>query len=106
METERIRYLIETLEGIRKKPELYVGIDLGRMTQFLNGFDAAASVLGFEKAFRKHFFDTIKARKWGTTASLENELQEKGLNESQIADELIAIRIETWKKVLKQLTNA
>ena len=104
---EQINHLIKSLEYVREKPKLFIGVELDGMVHFLNGFELATGILDLDAPidFTQYFENVIVERGWEITASLRHELVEKGLDENLMMYELITIHIETWRKILTDLSK-
>ena len=102
MEQEKIDKLIEVLQNVKKRPQMYFGQndDVDKAHIFLWGFMLAAiSVLNIEfndcienrgKATNKRGFEY-------TTFGIALEAAQKDFDNSQIVIEQIEIEIEMWK---------
>ena len=99
---EVVENIIEWLENVRTRPQVFFG-------------DVSCKAVGwglywFHMAFRHLAFDIDpkidvgKARGWESNAmGYLHHFQRKGLSEEEMADELIAIEIESWKKLREKM---
>lgn len=100
----QIANIVELLEAIRHRPGMYFGnVELARVEGFLFGFEMACPTLGhsFPHGLK---WKIVEERRWQWPArglSLSGFLEERGLSDAQIVDELLAVEIECWKRALQ-----
>lgn len=99
---EVVDNIIEWFENIRIRPKMFFGE--ANYETVTNG------LYWFRMAFRHLAFDTDpkidvgKERGWESNArGYWHHFQRKGLSEEEMADELIAIEIESWKKLRENI---
>ncbi|MEP7287277.1 MAG: hypothetical protein ABI947_16095 [Chloroflexota bacterium] len=93
-----IASIINRLEEIRQRPMMWIG-KLTDIVPFLNGFNSACFVTVYENTRDNFYEEIVKGRGWHVSSQgPEFFMREKGLNDKEIADELLAIHIEVWKK--------
>src|SRR6266540_4309860 len=97
METSQINGVIDVLEDARKRKHMFLkDVDPSATINWLNGFMAAVSTLTgrmhhkfHEQAYRQRGWEFSARGPWV-------EMQERGLEEDAIVDELFALEILAW----------
>lgn len=100
MQDNQIERVIQLLAHVKAHPKLFVGVDLIQIEHFLNGFDLATGALDIPIDYVKTKEQIISERGWGHLTSIVEEMKQKSLTALEIADELVTIRIDLWKRVL------
>lgn len=101
---EKVRRFIDALHGsIGKRIGMYIGNhDPELLVHFLNGFHAAAGILGLSRdtdGFRSMYAKVLVERGWTHSAHHPfYEMRERGMDNDAIIQEMIAIESETWKR--------
>ena len=91
--------IIEHLEHVRNRPEMYAGeVSERAFYAYLSGFDAACTVLGHARSYDL-YLQVCEERGWGMNAlGPQKRMREMGLSEQAIVDELLTIEIETRRR--------
>ncbi len=101
---EQIAHLLEQLEHIRKRPGMYMTDDFPPIVNFLFGFNAACRVFGTSIDYDLESRDGIDAgvlqeRGWKASSRHSSvEMQERGMDDNAITEELLTIAIEVVKR--------
>jgi hypothetical protein len=97
--------ILELLEYVRERKEMYFSpIDGKAVADTLYGFKLGCLACGVENPHLVRD-KVIEERGWALNAlGLENQFREQGMSESQIADEILVIEIETWRRVAAKPT--
>ena len=109
MDATQIVRIIERLEHMRLRKRFYLNsLDLEATINFFAGFRIGLSTLGSPPDYRDELIDKKKIihrrRGWewnsgGAWAVMQN----LGMSEEDIIDELLVIEIEAWNMVLKDI---
>jgi hypothetical protein len=93
--------VLEILRSARHRKSMYLdSIELGAAVNFLNGFKVACFACGLEVPLKIQKQVTIeRGWKWNALGAIK-EMQEAGLSEEQVVDELFAIEISGWEKCI------
>ena len=103
--TDRAK-IIRRLEDMRRRPILYVGsMEHELMESLLHGFMMGCFAAGeIEDDFKKRLEvrnQVIAEREWAVLAfSPSREMKARGLSEEAIIDELLAIEIAIWHRLI------
>lgn len=106
MTSTQIRSLIELLEAARQRPGMYIGAaEPARVESFVLGIQVACCVLGEDASpgltANELKRQVISERGWKwPVQGLVFHLRQRGLSDAQIVDELFAIELECWKRIL------
>lgn len=94
--------IIEWFENVRIRPQMFFGdVTYQSIGNGLYWFHMAFRHLSFEIDPK---FDVGKARGWKSNAmGYLHDFQRKGLSEEEMADELLVIEIESWKRLREKL---
>jgi predicted nucleotidyltransferase len=101
---DKVRRFVEALNGyIGKRIGMYIGGNNPVFfNHFLNGFHAAAAILGLNRntdGFRRMYEKVVIERGWRyTSAHPYQQMQERGMDNDAIIQEMIALESETWKR--------
>lgn len=101
--------IIEFLESVRKRPQMYIEeLDAQLMECFINGFIVGCFASSKDERFNiLHSLaksEALAHRGWNIGAhSLGKKMAESGMLDEAIIDELLAIEIDTWRRVPSKL---
>ena len=97
--SEAITKLMNRLEMVRRRPGMYMGSATpNAVLAFTSALDIAYETVGI-KSDRNLFEPVTLERGWKfNSLSPMAEMQEKGFTDEQIADEMLLIEIEVWKR--------
>ena len=96
--------VIEWLEFIRLCPHMFFTSETPEGVSAFYWFTRAVQMLGYDTDPECNIF---QERGWGTNSNLyARSMKEKGLTEKEMAQEILAIKILTWKKLLEKSKRA
>ncbi len=99
-----IEDVIEWLEYIKLCPHMYFASETPEGVSAFYWFTQALQMLGYDIDSECNIF---QERGWGTNSNLyAHSMKEKGLTEKEMAQEMLAIEIVTWKKLLEKSKRA
>lgn len=103
---QQVVALVAQLEVVRLRKSMFFWPVSGRMAEiFVFGFSAAAHALGLESENRT-WLKAGEKRGWKIQAvGPIPEMEERGLSDEEMADEVLAIAIEAWRLWLSENTN-
>ncbi len=103
---QHVSALIEQLENVRKRKGMYMFPVDGQAAQnFVIGFSTAAHALGlvFMESKTPVWLKAGEKRGWKICAvGPIPEMKERDMSNEEIADEVLAIEIETWRMWLSE----
>src|SRR5512141_1886722 len=89
LEEADITALINYLEDVRSRPELWLSRELPLVVTFLTGFNVACRALGMKASPDSTWGEILAERGWNWTPSGPwTDMEEKGLSEADIVNEL------------------
>src|SRR5258707_2306143 len=98
MKHAQIKNIIIHLEDVRARTGLWVATMLD-IIPYINGFNSACWTLGLKGGYDDIYREVVLQRGWEWTAhGALPSMRERGLDDAAIADELLVIEIEAWKK--------
>lgn len=102
--SEQIRELIKYLEIIQERPKFHFGDTVPPVVNFLWGFHLACYALGLATE-RDQLYNSVQSEHgWEINAMHPaGKMQEAGLNQEEVIHELLAMELETWRKVYDEL---
>jgi len=99
---ERIPSLIEDLEGMRRRPEMYIGkIESKSMEHYVWRFRQGAHTCDKSKYFEKYLRiveEVAYDHGWTMTPDFVKSIRASGLSEKEIIEEMLTVEIESWKR--------
>jgi hypothetical protein len=102
MDKNLIEGVIDRLESIKNRPQMFFGSDdnVEAADNFFRGFNSALAVV-VEPQFSRHFdWEARKRRGWELTAgSISTEMRGKGYSDKAIVAEIIEVELEAWRSV-------
>jgi hypothetical protein len=100
---ERIPALIAKLENVMRRPQIYIGkIESKSLEHYLQGFRDAAHLFAYMKYWEKYLRIVEKVaydRGWPGSLDFVKEIRTRGLSEKEIIEEMLAVEIESWKRL-------
>ncbi|NEU74290.1 hypothetical protein PI95_017420 [Hassallia byssoidea VB512170] len=100
---QRIRAVIDLLETVRfktchqRKAIYFFPVDGKSALNFVCGVRSAANALGLQEN-RDAWWLAIETRGWKISPlGFLPEMQERGMTDEQMAEEILAIEIDTWR---------
>lgn len=105
---QSIQNIIRVLESMLLRPNMYVSDDFPAIENFLNGFSIACRVCLAE--IENHYYRTeaqvrAEAGFYGAVLHPVTLMIEQGMEREEIIKKAIALEIETWKRLLAELSN-
>ncbi len=102
---QQINAIIDLLETARKRKAMYFQpVDGTAASNFVCGISSVAYALGIEGR-REAWWKAIEKRGWKVCGvGPLPAMQERGMTDEQIADEVLAIEVEAWQ--IQQATAA
>ncbi len=96
---QRLFQLIDGLEAVRARPNVYLSERVGPIGNFLNGFELAYSLLGIPIDI-KAAADVLEERGFNTEGfDVIIQMHNKGLSEDEITNKVLEITIETLRRI-------
>jgi hypothetical protein len=106
---ERIPSLIEDLEGMRRRPDMYIGkIESKSMEYYVSGFRLAAHTCAKSKyleKYRRIVEEVAYDRGWTMTPDFVKSIRASGLSEKEIIEEMLSVEIESWKRLAALISS-
>jgi hypothetical protein len=100
--------IINQLENVKQRSQLWMDDDFPAIANFMYGFVAACRVLGvdFYGDYEGNLRKAAVEKGWQPpNYPLWDQMNDAGLPEAQIREEILAIYIEAWKKVRDSLPS-
>ena len=96
--------IIEALERIKGHLKMYMGRDdnIDGVFLYLSAFSEACRALGFSGSFDIHQRVLARHGLAGQPRDIVNKMRERGMNDKEIVQELIAMQIEKWQEAKEQ----
>lgn len=92
--------ILEALEHVRKRPLMYFSDDVPAVVNFLAGFSLAWLTLNPESDFYAIREQIISEHGWEHSAAhIWRQMQEQGMDDAAVVDELLAIHQEIWARL-------
>lgn len=90
--------LLQLLEGLAKRPSMYVNpVEVATVQSYLHGLEAGCSMAGL-RVSREAYAEAAKARGWKLRAmGIVWQMREQGLVEGEIIAELIAVQMDAFR---------
>src|SRR5215510_8097587 len=106
---ERIPSIIDALEGVRRRPEMYIGkIESESMQHYVWGFRQAAHLCAKWSYFEKYLRIVEKVaydRGWPMILDFVKSIRARGLSEKEIIEEMLIVEIESWKRLAALISS-
>ena len=100
---ERIPALIAKLENVMRRPQIYIGkIESKSLEHYLQGFRDVAHLFAYMKYWEKYLRiveEVAYDRGWPGSLDFVKEIRTRGLSEKEIIEEMLAVEIESWKRL-------
>jgi hypothetical protein len=100
---ERIPSLIDALDHMRHRPDMHIGkIESKSMEHYVRGFRQGAHTCAKSKYFEKYLRiveEVAYDRGWTMTMVFVKSIRASGLSEKEIIEEMLAVGIESWKRL-------
>jgi hypothetical protein len=106
MDIARIEEIIQIFEMISKHTHPYFSADMPPVLNFLRGFYWGCRPYLMESGFYRIYAQIQQERGWPLTPNSPlREMIERGFTEDEMAQEYLAIELETWKRLHRELTQ-
>jgi hypothetical protein len=100
---ERIPSLIEKLEYVMRRPHIYINkIESEFMEHYLREFRDVAHLFAEMRYWEKYLRiveEVAYDRGWPGSLDFVKEIRTRGLSEKEIIEEMLAVEIESWKRL-------
>ncbi|MCQ3930153.1 MAG: hypothetical protein DPW16_06805 [Chloroflexi bacterium] len=102
-----IEKLLESLEEVRQRPRLFFGEDVPPVLHFLWGFKLACEAAEIDKSYQDMYIKIQMERNWQINNALHPVvlMARQGLAKDAIIQEALTLELETWKRLLAELSN-
>ncbi len=106
---ERIPSIIDALEGIRRRPSMYIGkIESKSLEHYVWGFRQGAHLCAKRSYFEKYLRiveEVAYDRGWPMRLDFVKSIRARGLSEEEVIEEMLIIEIESWKRLATLISS-